>query len=150
MKIEIKNRWNGSVLFACEAGSMKLAVEMAIKAHANLAYANLTGANLTRANLTRADLTYANLTRAYLTRANLTRANLTGADLAGANLDYSAWPLWCGTKKVKVDLKFTRQLAAHFCALKCDAPEFVEAKKAIIKFAMESHVAGHLEIGKGE
>ena len=118
MKIEIKNRWNESVLFACEAGSMKLAVEMAIKARANL------------------------------TRADLTGANLTGADLTRANMDYSAWPLWCGTKNVTVDLKFTRQLAAHFCALKCDAPEFVEAKRAIIKFAMESHVAGHLEIGE--
>ena len=133
MKIEIKNRWNGSVLFACETGSMKLAVEMAIKARANL-----TGANLTHVDLTGADLT----------GANLTHADLTGADLTRANLDYSAWPLWRGTKNVTVDLKFTRQLAAHFCALKCGAPEFVEAKKTIIKFAMESHVAGHLEIGE--
>lgn len=41
MKNEIKNRWEGDVLFSCEAGSMKLAVKMAIKAKAYLSGADL-------------------------------------------------------------------------------------------------------------
>ena len=35
--------------------------------------------------------------RADLSNANLSSANLRGTDLRGANLDYSCWPLWCGS-----------------------------------------------------
>jgi hypothetical protein len=45
-----------------------------------------------------------------------------------------------------VDLKITRQIAAHFCAVECDEPEYQEAKEAILKFAKESHRARELEI----
>ena len=41
MKIEIKNRWTGGVVFECEAGSMKLAVKAAIEAKADLRGADL-------------------------------------------------------------------------------------------------------------
>jgi uncharacterized protein YjbI with pentapeptide repeats len=96
MKFEIKNRFDGSVLFSLETDSLKLCVEAAVKSRADLTGADLTGADLTGAdlygadlyeadlygaNLTGADLYGANLSRANLTRANLTRANLTGADL---------------------------------------------------------------------
>ena len=30
-------------------------------------------------------------------RADLSRADLRGANLSDADLDYSAWPLWCGS-----------------------------------------------------
>jgi hypothetical protein len=56
---------------------------------ADLTDANLTGANLTDAALPGADLTHANLTRADLTRANLTRAHLTGAHLTRAHLTHA-------------------------------------------------------------
>ena len=46
MKFEIKSRWDGRVLFALECGSMKLCVEAAVKARANLARADLAGAYL--------------------------------------------------------------------------------------------------------
>ena len=78
---EIKSRWNGSVLFKLECGSLKLCVEAAVKSRADL-----HGADLSRANLSRADLYGANLSRADLSRANLSRANLHGADLSRANL----------------------------------------------------------------
>ena len=81
MKFEIKHRHTGSVLFSVEVGSLKLAVEAAIKAGANLSGANLSGANLSGANLSGADLS-----RAYLSGADLSRANLSGANLSGANL----------------------------------------------------------------
>jgi len=112
---------------------------------ANLAGANLSDANLSRANLAGANLSRANLSRANLSRANLSEANLLCANLSGANLDYANWPLWCGSKNVRVDVKIARQLAAHFCALDCDNEEYQEAKKAILGFAQKSHRA--IELG---
>ena len=72
-------------------------------------------------------------------RANLSMANLGGADLRGADLDYSCWPLWCGSLDVKVDARIARQLAYHFCRLDCDDPEYLEARKAIAEFANGFH-----------
>ena len=88
MKIEIKCRFSGSILFSHEAenNSMKLTLEAAVSARANLARANLAGANLARAYLDGANLDGANLARANLDGANLARANLAGANLDGANL----------------------------------------------------------------
>jgi uncharacterized protein YjbI with pentapeptide repeats len=51
MKIEIKSRWNGSVLFSLETGSLNLCLEAAVKSGANLKGANLKGANLKGAYL---------------------------------------------------------------------------------------------------
>ena len=87
----------------------------------------------------RANLYRANLYRANLCGANLCGANLREANLHGANLDYSCWPLWCGSLDVKVDARIARQLAYHFCRLDCDDPEYLEARKAITKFANEFH-----------
>lgn len=86
----------------------------------------------------------ANLRRAYLSEANLSGANLSeanlrGANLHGADLDYSCWPLWCGSLDVKVDARIARQLAYHFCRLDCDDPEYLEARKAIASFANGFH-----------
>ena len=95
---------------------------------ANLAGAVLTDADLTRADLTDADLTDANLhganlhganlagavlTDADLTRADLTYAILTRAYLTNADLDHSAWPLWCGSLRAKIDKRLAAQLMYH-------------------------------------
>ena len=69
MKIEIKHRVTGSVLFAIETESWKLAVEAALKQQADLRYANLRYANLSSANLSSADLRSANLRSADLRSA---------------------------------------------------------------------------------
>ena len=74
MKFEIKHLISGSVLFSLETESLRLCVEAAVQAGADLAGANLTGAYLAGANLTGADLT-----GAYLADADLRGANLTGA-----------------------------------------------------------------------
>jgi uncharacterized protein YjbI with pentapeptide repeats len=92
-----------------------------------------------RANLRRADLRVANLSG-----ADLRRAYLRGADLSGANIDYSAWPLWCGSGCVKVDARIAAQLAAHFCALDCDSTAYLAARAAILDFAKTSHQAKDL------
>ena len=81
----------------------------------------------------------ADLGGADLRGVNLRRADLRRADLSGADLDYSSWPLWCGSLDVKVDARIARQLAYHFCRLDCDDPEYLEARKAIAKFANGFH-----------
>ena len=83
MKIEIKNRFSGAVLFGVEAESWRVAVEIAVKQGANLGGADLRGANLGGANLG---------------GANLGGAKLWGAKVLGiASVGYiDGWPttLW--------------------------------------------------------
>ena len=80
---------------------------------ANLSCANLSCANLSCADLSCADLSCANLSCANLRRADLRRADLRRANLSGADLDYSAFPLWCGGLDVHVDDKQATQLLYH-------------------------------------
>ena len=89
IKIEIKNRWTGSVLFEYEKenNTVKDTMEEAIKEGAYLREANLEGAYLREANLEGANLEGANLREAYLEGANLREANLEGAYLREANLE---------------------------------------------------------------
>jgi len=88
MKIEIKSRFTGEVLFSHEAekNSVKITLLEAIKAKANLREANLRGADLRGANLYGANLYGANLREADLRGADLYGANLYGADLREADL----------------------------------------------------------------
>jgi hypothetical protein len=87
VKIEIKHRWTGAVLYSTEVDdSDPLPLKTALVG-ANLDGANLDGANLDGANLDGANLVGANLDGANLVRANLDGANLVGANLVGANLD---------------------------------------------------------------
>ena len=69
MKIEIKCRFGSSVLFSHEAegNTLKLTVEAAVQARANL-----DGANLARANLSGANLDGETLTKFPLSLLNLT------------------------------------------------------------------------------
>jgi len=89
MLIEIKCRLTAKVLFSGQYDSVKLTVEAAVKAHADLAGADLAGANLARANLAHANLAGANLARANLAHANLAGANLAHAYLAHADLAHA-------------------------------------------------------------
>lgn len=92
-------------------------------------------------NLHGSDLTWADLTGANLHVADLTGAKLTGAKLTEANLDFSAWPLWCGSLNVKCGARLARQLAYHLCALGCDDPEFLQVREACLEFANKMHRA---------
>ena len=96
MKIEITSRFSGSVLFAheIEGNTIKLTLEAAVSARANLRGADLGGADLRYANLRYANLRGANLRGANLRGANLRYADLRGAylryaDLGGADLRYA-------------------------------------------------------------
>ena len=111
---------------------------------ADLIRADLRGADLRWADLRDANLRGANLEKANLYEANLQGANLEKANLYEANLDYACWPLWCGSKNVKVDVNIARQLAAHFCALDCPDLDYQKAKEVILSFATLSHRAVEL------
>ena len=115
---------------------------------ANLSGAELRGADLSGAELRGANLRGANLSDADLSGADLRGANLSDADLRGANLDFSCWPLWCGSLAVKVCKRIAVQLAYHFCKLDCDDPEYIAARNAILDFANQFHRVG--ECGKLE
>ena len=73
MKQQIKNRYDDSILFECEADSLRGCVEQAVKEKVSLRGAYLGGANLGDANLGGA-----NLRGAYLRGANLPGANIEG------------------------------------------------------------------------
>ena len=83
---EIKNRWDGKVLFSAGGETLSDVVQQAVQERAYLRKADLYGADLYGANLYGADLHGANLHGANLYGADLHGANLYGADLHGADL----------------------------------------------------------------
>ena len=88
IKISIKNRWTGSILFEYSSVDNTLAktVLEALKGEADLREANLYEADLREADLYGADLRGADLREADLYGADLRGANLREADLYGADL----------------------------------------------------------------
>ena len=95
---------------------------------------DLRGANLNDADLRGADLSNANLSN-----ANLSNANLNDADLRGANLDYSCYPLWCGSLHLKANKRLACQLAYHLCSMQCDDADYVKMRNSILGFANQFH-----------
>ncbi len=83
LKIEIKSRWTGSILFELkkEDNTIKQTLVEAVSKGADLKGAYLKGANLKGADLKGANLEGADLKGAYLKGAYLEGANLEGADL---------------------------------------------------------------------
>ena len=104
--------------------------------YADLRYANLRGADLNGANLKGADLRYADLRG-----ADLNGADLRYADLRGANIDFSCYPLWCGSLGLKADKRLACQLAYHLCSMQCDDTEFVKMRNSVLSFANQFHRA---------
>ena len=90
---------------------------------------DLKGANLKGANLKGADLK----------GANLKGADLSGANLKGADLDYSCYPLWCGSLHLKADKRLACQLAYHLCSLQCDDADYIKMRNSILDFANQFH-----------
>ena len=69
--------------------------------------------------------------RADLDGANLSGAKLSSADLRGANLDYSCWPLWCGSLNTKGDEHLVIQLLYHTMRLAQNSDISDELRKAL-------------------
>ena len=118
--------------------------------YADLRYADLSSANLSSANLHYADLRYADLRSADLSSANLRSADLRSADLrsanlSSANLDYSVFPLWCGSLDVHIDDRQATQLLYHlvknvfYSKNTSDELKALMSNEAIINKANEFH-----------
>ena len=77
---------------------------------------------------------------ANLIGTNLEGANLEDANLRGANLDYSCWPLWCGSlRNVRIDKRIFAQLAYHICRVIVDDDECRAAQRALYPIANQFH-----------
>ena len=142
IKISIKNRWTGSILFEYSSVDNTLAktVTEALKGNADLRDATLCDANLRDANLRGATLRDATLCDATLCGADLRGATLCGADLCGADLrgakgTYMACPTdgsFIGWKKASgyiVKLQITedaRRSSAGGEKCRCDKAYVVE------------------------
>ena len=121
--IEIKNRFDGAVIFSGNFDTIGEAVLAAIKEkkslrYANLDYANLRSADLRYADLHSADLRYADLSSADLSYAdlryvNLRYVNLSCANLSYADLDYSVLSFSCKSLATKFDEKHIIQIIYH-------------------------------------
>ena len=75
----------------------------------------------------------ADLSGAILRRANLSEADLSGADLRDSDIDYSAWPLWCGSLKAHVDDRIAIQLLYHTLSVVQHSPYVSdELKRALL------------------
>ena len=109
---------------------------------------NLIGVDLRGADLGGANLRGAYLEGAGLRGADLSGANLSYADLSGANLDFACWPLWCGSRGVKIDLRLVRQLAAHICVVECEDKEAKEVQALLLPYAQKCHRAHELGLLK--
>ena len=106
---------------------------------ANLCGANLNGADFSNTNLSNANLRDADLRGANLSNADLRCADLRCADLRGANLDYSCYPLSCGSLHLKADKRLACQLAYHLCSIQCDDADYIKMRNSILDFANQFH-----------
>jgi hypothetical protein len=69
----------------------------------------------------------------------LEAAVAASASLDGASLDFSAFPLWCGSLNIKCDIRLPAQLAYHLCRLGCNDPLFIAARNSLIPLAEKFH-----------
>mgnify|MGYP000018388954 CR=1 FL=1 len=161
IKIEIRNRWTGSVVFEYtkEGNTITETVLDAIRRGADLCDANLRDANLRDADLCGADLYGAYLCGAYLCGADLCGANLRDADLRDANLygaDLRGADLrdadLCDANLRDANLRGANLRGAKGCYLSCPTEgSFIGWKKAsghIVKLripedARRSSATGH-------
>ena len=75
--------------------------------------ADMQDADMQGAKMQGANMQYANMQVANMRGANMRGAKMQGADMQGADIDYSCWPLWCGSLKAHVDDRIAIQLLYH-------------------------------------
>ena len=107
--------------------------------HTDLSYTDLSYTDLSYTDLNGAVLNGAVLNGAVLNGAVLNGVVLKGADLRGADLDYSCYPLWCGSLHLKADKRLACQLAYHLCSLQCDDADYIKMRNSILDFANQFH-----------
>ena len=135
--IEIKNRFDGAVIFSGNFDTIGEAVLAAIKEkkslrYANLDYADLHFADLRSADLRSADLHYANLRYANLDYANLRSADLRYADLHSADLRYADLS--------SADLSYAdlRYVNLRYVNLSCANLSYADLDYSVLSFSCKS------------
>jgi hypothetical protein len=113
---------------------------------ADLQAADLQAAYLRNTDLRNADLRNADLRNADLRNADLRNADLQAADLRNANLDFSCFPLWCGSFNMHVSVDLIQQLLYHLCRLKCDDPEWLSIRENIQSSANKAGIIGRHDL----
>ena len=101
--------------------------------------ADMQRANMRGADMRGADMRGANMQRADMRGADMQWANMQRANMRGADIDFSCWPLWCGSLDVIVDKRIAAQLAYHFCRIVCDDDEVKSAQKTLAPLANQFH-----------
>lgn len=101
-------------------------------ANADARRAYFRNARLRRANLAHADFTDADLCYTDLSLTILVETNLTGADLYAANLDFSCFPLWCGSLRAKANESLIIQLLYHTLSLVENSDVSQDLKQALL------------------
>lgn len=102
---------------------------------------DLSGSDFKDTDLRHANFRGAGLRGADFRGANLLAANFMAADIRGADIDYSCWPLWCGSLDVKIDRRIFCQLAYHLCRVIVDDDDCKEAQLMLGRLANEFHLA---------
>lgn len=115
-------------------------LEGAIFRGADLSDTSFCGACLRKtdmryAKLTGASFSYANLSYSDLRHANITNARFHFTILEGANIDFSSWPLWCGSINAILCDKLKAQILYH--TISVVGTEFFTEDQ--IKFANKFH-----------
>ena len=96
---------------------------------ADLSHSDFSSADLRSADLYNSDLSDSSLSGANLRCSNLRGSSLRGADLRGADLDWSCWPLWCGSLKAHVDDRIAIQLLYHTLSVVQHSPHVSDELK---------------------
>jgi uncharacterized protein YjbI with pentapeptide repeats len=84
---------------------------------AKLNDSDMRGADLSGADLSHACFTGCDLRGANLSRTKLDHASFSGANIEGAKIDFTSWPLWCGSLNVKIDEQQAAQLSYHLASI---------------------------------
>lgn len=76
---------------------------------------------------------YADMRGADMSGADMSGADMRRADMSGANIDYSVWPLWCGSLTAHVDDRIAIQLLYHTLSVVQHSPYVSgEVKRALL------------------
>ena len=129
-------RWDTKeTTYESEHDTIKGCVEDAIK----------QGVSLYRIDLRCVDMSHTNMTGANMTGADMRDADMRDADMTGANLDFSSWPLWCESCRVKLDKENNERFAYH-AMINMDEDVLAEFLQNPVEFA--NRFAGRKGISK--
>ena len=126
--------------------------------YADMRFANMQGADMQGADMRCSNMTYANMQDANMQDTDLKNVSMRFADMRGADIDYSCWPLQCGSLKAHVDDRIAIQLLYHALSVVQHSPYVSDDIKrtllteAVVDIANRFHrveECGELEIFNG-